>query len=82
MNEKTKFGEKVNTLTSGSKDMSEPIGVTLLPIHVAFDAHYYKALSVPNCVLTPASLEKPKTHIRKMLCKYPRLRRVFRALGN
>ena len=38
MNEKTKFGEKVNTLTSGSKDMSEPIGVTLLPIHVAFDA--------------------------------------------
>ena len=77
-----RFGEVFQKLTSGSDEMNEPITLTLLPIHEAFNAHFYKALTLRfPCKDTEEFLEKRKKHINKILCKYPRLKKAFRAIG-
>ena len=77
-----RFGEVFQKLTSGSDEMNEPIALTLLPIHVAVNAHFYKALTLRfSCRHTEEFLEKRKKHINKILCKYPRLKKAFRAIG-
>ena len=82
VNEVGRFGEVFQKLTSGSDEMNEPIALTLLPIHVAFDAHFSKALTLSfSCSHTEEFLEKRKKHINKILCKYPRLKKAFRAIG-
>ena len=82
VNEVGRFGEVFQKLTSGSDEMNEPIALTLLAIHVAFDAHFYKALTLRfSCGHTEEFLERRKKHIKKILCKYPRLKKAFRAIG-
>ena len=76
-----RFGEVFQKLTSGSDEMNEPIALTLLPIHVAFNAHFYKALTLRfSCRHTEEFLEKRKKHINKILCKYPRLKTFLELL--
>ena len=76
-----RFGEVFQKLTSGSDEMNEPIALTLLPIHVAFNAHFYKALTLRfSCRHTEEFLEKRKKHINKILCKYPRLKKFLELL--
>ena len=76
-----RFGEVFQKLTSGSDEMNEPIALTLLPIHVAFDAHFYKALTLRfSCRHTEEFLEKRKKHIKKILCKYPVLKKLSELL--
>ena len=62
-----RFGEVFQKLTSGSDEMNEPIALTLLPIHVAFNAHFYKALTLRfSCKRTEEFMRRK----RSILIKY------------
>ena len=80
------FGSSKVTLISGKDDLSEPIGVKLLPIYEAFNFGYYQNVDQPvlqrcNNPFSESRLKAVQRNIRKILTDYPKLLHVFSPVG-
>ena len=73
-----RFGEVFQKLTSGSDEMNEPIALTLLPIHVAFNAHFYKALTLRfSCKRTEEFMRRERSILIKYYVNTPVLKKLL-----
>ena len=80
------FGSNTKTLTTGTDQVPEPIGLMLMPIHEAFSSYFYQNLDqevLGNCPksFTETHLEKLKANVKKLLKKYPQLKGAKRPVG-
>lgn len=80
------FGSNTKTLTTGTDQVPEPIGLRLTPIHEAFSFYFYQNLdqqvlgSCPKS-FTETHLEKLKANVKKLLKKYPQLKGANTPVG-
>ncbi|KAL9962475.1 hypothetical protein ACROYT_G031580 [Oculina patagonica] len=73
MSDKSKFTESKKEFTSGGKDLPEPIGVKLLPIHSVITDSFFSALEDKyRC----QKLEQRKKNVEKVLREYPAIKKV------
>ena len=80
------FGSNEKKISTGTDEVPEPIGLTLMPIHEAFSFYFYENLDKQvqdNCPksFTESRLEKLKANVKKLLKKYPQLKGAKRPVG-
>ena len=80
----SKFGKHKVVFKSGGPNMSEPIGLKLVPITEAFDSALYSILdkqSSARCVRSNSLLKERKASVIRALNEYPRLKKTAKPVG-